>query len=187
MTDASPADASAPDAPSLATLIKATGIAFVIAVVLLVLVVLPAEYNVDVTGFGRAVGLTVLSQPAPEAALQSTAGLAAASEIERDDQTVVDVPAGKGVEYKFELRGGQKMKYSWRSDSSELFYDFHGEPAGAASDVFESFASGRATRVKGTFTSPFDGTHGWYWKNSSPRPVQITLETSGSYEIVGLR
>jgi hypothetical protein len=183
MTDASPTDGPSADAPSLAALIKATGVAFVIAVVLLVLVVLPAEYDVDVTGFGRAIGLTVLSKPAPEPAPEATD----ASEIERDDQTVVDVPAGKGVEYKFHLRGGQKMKYSWNSNSSELFYDFHGEPKGAASNVFESFAAGKASLVKGTFTAPFDGTHGWYWKNSSPRPVQITLETSGTYEIVGLK
>ena len=187
MTDASPTDSPSVDAPSLAALVKATGIAFVIAVVLLVLVVLPAEYNIDVTGFGRAIGLTVLAQPAPETATPSAPEVTAGSEIERDDRTVVDIPAGKGVEYKFHLRSGQEMTYSWSSDSRELFYDFHGEPKGAASNVFESFAAGKASLVKGTFTAPFEGTHGWYWKNSSPQPVQVTLETSGTYEIVGLR
>ena len=171
-------DASQTDAPSLASLVKAMAIAFVLAVVLLVLVVLPAEYNVDVTGFGRAIGLTVLSAPPTDTA---------ASEAERADRTVVTVPPGKGVEYKFTIRDGQKLKYSWTSDSRALFYDFHGEPKGAPSDVFESFSVGKDTLVKGTFTAPFDGTHGWYWKNSGPKPVRVTLVTSGTYEIVGLK
>jgi len=180
MTEAPPTDA-----PSLAALGKAMAIAFVVAVVLLVLVVLPAEYNVDVTGFGRAIGLTVLSDPSAESATASAAEGNTAPEVERNDRTVVEVPPGKGVEYKFRLRSGQKMKYSWTSDSRSLFYDFHGEPQGAAGDVFESFAAGRASRIKGTFTAPFEGTHGWYWKNSGTQAVQVTLATSGPYEIVG--
>ncbi len=182
MTDASPTDV-----PSLAALVKAMVIAFVLAVVLLVLVVLPAEYNVDVTGFGRAIGLTVLSAPPTETAAQPDASETVASEVERDDRTVVTVPPGKGLEYKFRLRSGQKMKYAWSSDSGVLFYDFHGEPKGAASDVFESFAAGKSALIKGTFTAPFEGTHGWYWKNSAPQPVQVTLVTSGAYEIIGLK
>ena len=174
-------DASQTDAPSLSALVKAMAIAFVLAVVLLVLVVLPAEYNVDVTGFGRAIGLTVLAAPPTDT------GESEGKRAERADRTVVTVPPGEGVEYKFTIRNGQKLKYSWTSDSRELFYDFHGEPKGAASDVFESFAVGTDTIIKGTFTAPFDGTHGWYWKNSGPKPVRITLVTSGTYEIVGLK
>lgn len=182
MTDTSPTEA-----PSLARLVKALVVAAGLAGVLLVLVVLPAEYNIDVTGFGRAVGLTVLSAPSTETAAQTAPEPSAAPVSVRDDRTVVDVPAGKGVEYKFRLRSGQKMTYSWAADDGALFYDFHGEPQGGAANEFESFAAGRTSTAKGTFTAPFEGTHGWYWKNSSRRPVQVTLETSGAYEIVGLK
>ena len=44
---------------------KRLGIATLGAVVLLVMVVLPAEYGIDPTGFGRLTGISKLSDPAP--------------------------------------------------------------------------------------------------------------------------
>lgn len=45
------------DLPSSAQLLKSTLIAAVSAIVILVTVVLPAEYGIDPTGVGRAIGL----------------------------------------------------------------------------------------------------------------------------------
>lgn len=176
-------DTSATNSPSLASLVKALTIAVAIAVVLLVLVVLPAERNIDITGFGRAIGLTVLSAPPAEPATQPIAP----SVPKGEHKVVIDVPAGTGLEYKFRIRTGEKMEYAWRTGSGELLYDFHGEPAGAAKDVFESYASGKASSVKGTLTTPFEGTHGWYWKNMGKEPIQVTLVTTGAYEVLGVK
>ena len=43
------------------TLIKASVAASIMAVIILVLIILPAEYKVDPTGFGKAAGLTQLA------------------------------------------------------------------------------------------------------------------------------
>jgi hypothetical protein len=185
MTDASPTVS-----PSPSSLWKAFGIALGIALVLLVLVVLPAERNIDVTGFGRAIGLTVLSAPEevpPAAAAPPPATGPAPVGAPREDQAVLDLPPGKGLEYKFQVRAGEKLQYAWKCSAGELFYDFHGEPKGAAKDVFESYASGMAPWAKGVVVMPFEGTHGWYWKNTGTTSIRVTLDTSGRYEVVGIR
>ncbi len=172
--------------PSRAGLAKATGIAVVAATVLLVLVVLPAEYGIDPTGFGGAIGLTRLAG----AATDETADGAAPngpSDGARDDVALVDVPAGGGVEYKYFLRAGETMEYTWSVDEGSLYYDFHGEPEGDESGAFVSHSVSTAKEVRGNFTAPFAGTHGWYWKNTGTRAVSVTLVASGSFEVVGLR
>lgn len=61
--DAPPSPSSA--APSRQKLARASGIAAVVAAVVLVVAVLPAEYGVDPTGIGRALGFAKLSDEAP--------------------------------------------------------------------------------------------------------------------------
>ncbi|MCL5043159.1 MAG: hypothetical protein M1440_12060 [Gammaproteobacteria bacterium] len=67
--------------PSTAKLIRSTIISAVVALVLLVTVVMPAEYAMDPTGVGRLLGLTemgeIKQQLAEEAAADETAQLAA--------------------------------------------------------------------------------------------------------------
>lgn len=173
--------------PSVASLVKALAIASAIAAALLVLVVLPAERNIDLTGFGNAIGLTALSAPTPADSTETPTIEPEAGGTATEERTVVDVPPGKGLEYKFGMRAGAKLEYAWELDTGEVFYDFHGELKGAAKDVFESYASGDASGVKGTLTAPFEGTHGWYWKNHGTEPVKITLVTSGAYDVLGLK
>ena len=180
-------DIQVPAQPSTTSLLKALGIALLIAGALLVFVVLPAERNIDITGFGRAIGLTALSAPAPDAEEQAPVNDSAAAGAKTEDNTVIEIPPGKGLEYKFYIGAGEKLKFTWSTNSGELFYDFHGEPKGAAKNVFESFAAGTAAGAKGTLTAPFEGTHGWYWKNRGTEPVKVTLSTSGIYEVLGLR
>lgn len=69
------------DLPSTAKLIRSTIISAVVALVLLVTVVMPAEYAMDPTGVGRFLGLTemgeIKQQLAEEAAADEAAQLAA--------------------------------------------------------------------------------------------------------------
>ena len=50
------------DTPSTSRLLKSTVIALVVALVVLVVAVLPAEYGVDPTGVGRRLGLTQMGE-----------------------------------------------------------------------------------------------------------------------------
>src|SRR5690554_4136933 len=49
--------------PSRRKLLRTLLLALASAIALLLLVVLPAEYGIDPTGFGNAVGLTALNEP----------------------------------------------------------------------------------------------------------------------------
>ena len=71
------------DLPSSRQLLRSTIIAFIVAVVLLVTVVLPSEYAIDPTGVGRMLGLTemgeIKGQLAEEAAADAARDAAAAA------------------------------------------------------------------------------------------------------------
>ena len=36
--------------------------------------------------------------------------------------------------------------------------------------------------AEGDFTAPFDGTHGWYFRNKGDTPVTVTVKTVGFYK-----
>src|SRR5215212_8654148 len=57
--------AAAPQLPSVRKLVGGSIVAFVVAIVVLVIVVLPAEYGVDPTGIGKRLGLRGLSSKQP--------------------------------------------------------------------------------------------------------------------------
>lgn len=61
------------DLPSSAQLLKSTAVAAVSAAVLLVAVVLPAEYGIDPTGAGRVLGLTAMGEIKQELAREAAA------------------------------------------------------------------------------------------------------------------
>lgn len=126
------------------TLGKAGAIAAVIAAIISVCFILPAEYNIDPTGIGRALGLTALSGNAPKETQSSdTQGKIVYTTKDMSDYTkdvvIVHVPAGKGVEYKFNIKQGEKLQYSWSVQDAALFYDFHGEQKGGVKGYYESF------------------------------------------------
>ncbi len=59
------------DLPTLQQLRRATMLAVVVAVVLLCMAVLPAEYGVDPTGIGRRLGLTQMGRLKQELAREA--------------------------------------------------------------------------------------------------------------------
>jgi hypothetical protein len=80
--------------PSSAQLARSTVLALVVATVLLVTCILPAEYGVDPTGIGRMIGLTqmgetkrALAEEAAAAAEASEAAEAAAAEVEAGSES----------------------------------------------------------------------------------------------------
>lgn len=179
--------------PSARQLIKATLIAIGVALVILVVAVLPAEYGIDPTGIGGAMGLTALngSEPEPDitpkdaAAAGSAQGPAVArvdGTFSIDERTII-LPAYEGVELKADMNSGQAFVFSWATEGArDVFVDMHGEPRGAAANEFTSYwKEKQQSSGQGTFTAQFDGTHGWYWQNTGEDDVTIKVQVSGVY------
>lgn len=168
---------------STKTLLKASASATLVAIVALITFILPAEYNIDPTGIGQELGLTVL------AAASVTETPNGSAQAGSDEYQVIEVivPAGQGVEYKFNLQQYDKMTYEWLTDGPSLYFDLHGEPQGDTTGYFESYAIATLSGMKGSFTAPFAGSHGWYWKNKSDQPIAVQLMVKGQYEVIGLK
>lgn len=170
------------------TLIKSLIAALLLAIAVFVTIVLPAEYNIDPTGIGAKLGLTVLATAVTETApAVITTTDTATDATTREDLTTVTIPANNGVEYKFYLQQYGKLSYEWSSAANVLYFDLHGEPEGNTTGYFESYASANGSEMKGSLTAPFTGSHGWYWSNSSNADVVVTLKTQGEYAIIGLK
>ena len=169
---------------STTNLMKALAISFLLALVFFVTTVLPAEFGIDPTGIGNALGLNDLANTEAEAEPVSRAG---EGELAfRQDDVEIQVPANSGLEYKFYLATHATLNYDW-SSTAPLYFDFHGEPEGDTTGYFESYGAATVDAMKGTATTPFAGSHGWYWRNNTTEDVTVTLRTIGNYEIIGLK
>lgn len=186
--------------PSQRKLLQATAVAIVVAGIVLVSTVLPAEYGIDPTGLGDRLGLTALAAEQDEAtpsapALAAPASVAlpappaTASEAvgRRDtapfaDSQTVTLPPGKGVEIKARMKAGDQFVFHWVA-SDAVGFDMHGERPDAAEGEYTSYWIEQAqSTASGTFTAPFDGSHGWYWHNKGGEPVTVTVAVSGYFE-----
>ncbi|MCB1886032.1 MAG: hypothetical protein KDH20_00375 [Rhodocyclaceae bacterium] len=185
--------------PSGGSLWRATGVAVTIAIAVLVLAILPAEYGIDPTGLGGRLGLTRLhavDAPAPDPA--STAPVATVQAAPSEDAPVAraDTPyrsqalnlpllPGQGFEIKALMKTGQRIVFDWVAEGGPVHVDMHGNVVGAAEDDFTSFWIADALdHASGAFRAPFDGAHGWYWQNNGEAPVTIRLKISGFYDEV---
>ena len=168
-------------------LIKYTLFSLIFAAVTLFTVILPAEYNIDPTGLGHKLGLTVFHNVKTETSTPLSSQEAAEKSKGATETIEVIVPAGHGVEYKFIMAQYQKLEYEWITDGTPLYFDLHGEPKGDTTGYFESYAIATLKEMKGSFTAPFSGSHGWYWKNTSDSPVTVQLIVKGEYTKHGLK
>jgi len=152
-----------------------------VAILLVVTTVLPAEWGIDPTGVGSALGLTVMGElkAGPEVVPAD-----APFDFQVEEITVILKPE-QGTEVKAVMRKGDQLVYEWSSGQAEVFYDFHGEAKGAPSDEFTSYETGTSASARGTFEAPFDGVHGWYWKNRGTSRVTLVLKASGVYQTIG--
>jgi hypothetical protein len=192
--------------PSSRTLLRSTLIAAAVAAVLLVTVVLPAEYGVDPTGVGRVIGLTEMGEIKMELAREAAAAEAAAegptgqpravasvepatdpapgsadetSPAPSSDEVNITLSPGQGREIKLEMREGASVQYAWVVDGGVVNYDTHGDRPGLS---YHGYAKGTAQASdEGVLVAAFDGMHGWFWRNRGRQPVTVTLRTSGEY------
>jgi len=106
-------------------------------------------------------------------------------DIQWKDTISITIPARGDKEYKLYVAEGAALKYAWTTND-ELFFDFHGEPAGDTTGYFKTYKKGNLNQSAGTLQALFEGTHGWYWKNNTPLPVTITLNITGEYRRMDL-
>lgn len=106
---------------------------------------------------------------------------------EREDTIEVIVPAEKGIEYKFKSLKYGSIKYEWSTDKGIVYIDFHGEVKqdNPPKNVFyESYTLAYSNNMAGTLTAPFEGKHGWYFRNETNEDIVVTLRLSGEYELI---
>ena len=191
--------------PSRKSLIYSSITAAVSALIILVTVVLPAEYNIDPTGAGRLLGLTELSQrtgrqiPAANAVTaagvrvpQSAADMRTSGNHQvpyRTDIIEIEMAPEDELEYKVTLDRGEPLLYSWVTDNENhpVYYDFHGESTAKDGTHPEGYVMSYEEKQEGASSShgyliaPFTGNHGWYLLNFNDRPVTVRLKISGNY------
>ena len=105
----------------------------------------------------------------------------------REDETKVVVPAGKGIEFKIDMLKYGKMKYEWSTSNGEiLYFDFHGEvkqEKEVKEVYFESYTMANSNNMVGTFLAPYEGKHGWFFRNTGNEDVVVNLRLNGQYTL----
>ncbi len=169
------------------------GAALLVAGLILVTCVLPAEYGIDPLGTGAKLGLLDLGVTGQRVqaleAAKSSEGAAGVATVTHQDspfkqETVEFKVAPKdGIEYKYRLDKGEALLYSWHA-TVPVNYELHAEPDGAPRGYAESYEKVPATEhASGQLNAPFPGIHGWYWENPSDQEITITLTTAGFYNL----
>ncbi len=196
-------------APSGQRIALSVGLAFVVAVIVLVVAVLPAEYGIDPTGIGRALGLTELNAPASRTievrdvlggnervreveipAFNEPVPLPNPAVHQAEDRPIqtrtmtITLQRDEQTEVKTVLRASKVIEYTWKTDGGLVYCDMHGHDPAAGQDFFVRYREDQegTTEATGSLVAPFDGEHGWYWLNLHDGPVTITLTVTGFYD-----
>ena len=148
--------------------------AFVAAALIVVAIVLPAEYNLDPLGTGRLLKLVYLGEDQDAPVLRETAAY-------RVDRVAFELTPFESVEYKYDLAKDQALVFAWQA-TGEVVSDLHSEPAIGPPGYAESFDQTRGASASGTYIAPFTGLHGWFWENRGEANATVRLETAGYYD-----
>ncbi|MES2603505.1 MAG: hypothetical protein V4603_01125 [Pseudomonadota bacterium] len=194
-------------APSPRKLLQGMAAAIGAAALILVLIVLPAEYGIDYTGFGNALGLTSMAA-APTKTITMTdviGGNEVIREVEipeageptplpnpavfQDDPAPpqtrtlqIVIPPNGETEVKVKMLAAKAIAFSWKTEKGLVYVDYHGHDPSFGPDFFVRYKEEQeSTGGNGTLTAPFDGEHGWFWLNLEAEPVTITLTVTGYF------
>lgn len=195
--------------PSGKSILIGTVAALVAALIVLVIVIWPAEYGRDPTGIGGLLGITGMSTAATQT-IQITdvvGGNETLREVEIPDfgdpvplpnpnvhqpgdaapQTrtmTVELEPGAETEVKIVLRENQMIAYSWSVDDGVIYSDFHGHTPEFGEDFWVRYQEDQrgSPGGHGSLVAPFSGEHGWYWVNLEDHPVTVTLTVTGYFD-----
>jgi hypothetical protein len=100
------------------------------------------------------------------------------------DTVEIRLRPNKAVEYKYHVETGHGFVYAWKA-TGKVSYDFHGQPDGRPAEDSKSYdkrdAGQETDHANGSFTAPFTGVHGWYFRNAGSTEVTVTLTSAGFY------
>ena len=179
------------------TLALITGGGLLLGALIVVGAVMPAEFNTDPLGIGKASGISRLWAP-EEKDFAGSGALATSSDAPKQSH-VVDIPLGAAdwkeaaIEYKVAMKPGQSIFYKWTATNLDgspatvpVETDQHGHdlPAEGQPQTVIDYRKARLLADKGSLTAPIDGIFGWYFRNHSPDPIMIRLEIEGFYTLV---
>ncbi len=188
--------------PTSRQLLRSTAIAAASAIAILVTVVLPAEYNIDPTGIGGALGLAEMGEIKTQLAEEAEAdrlmelegqeqsslmndifglfvGAAHAQEAEVwRDETSFTLAPGDSAEWKLVMEEGQTVEYRMLVEGGRVNFDMHGHGGGQS----VTYEKGRgSTGDEGEIVAEFDGEHGWFWRNRDSSDATVTVQVRGEY------
>jgi len=171
-------------------LLTSAFIALAIGAAITLIVVLPAEYAVDVTGIGRLIGLQAMGEAKMIADGQNGGSVVHQSHDRKARSIKIDVgfKGKEELEYKAMLAQGEPLLYSWTVQGGPVYFEFHGEPTEGKwpKNYYRSYQIKESSNgEQGSFVAPFTGNHGWYFKNLSEYPATVTLEVTGYYTKLG--
>ena len=182
------------DLPTSSQLLKSTIIAFVVASFLLLLVILPAEYGVDPTGVGHALGLKKMGEikkslekealTEPEILKDNlTKNEKVKSGIfeEKQDIMEVEIASGEAIEIKLEMKKGAIAQYKWSTENGALNFNLHGDGYKGMHKTATYKKGKMVASDKGELVAEFDGYHGWFWRNRNDATVKVLLEVTGDF------
>lgn len=196
---------SEPRPLSRAALLATVAAALAGASAITVLFVLPAEMQIDPTGFGRWSGLVRMGDAAmapaatdspdetplsPGTAFYPAAFRSHVVEI-RLESSDRGPRARSELEYKVAMKAGGSLVYSLTveglSDPEEFYFDFHGEgapPPGGTRPVIAEYRQATGSESHGVLVAPMTGVHGWFLQNQSAGAITVRLRLSGFYDLV---
>lgn len=188
--------------PSSAQLLRSTVVAALSAIVILVTVVLPAEYGIDPTGAGKALGLKEMGdikrQLSEEAerdhgadlrkdpqpmfigrVFDALVGAAHAQESTAwTNKVSFDLAPGDTRELKLKMKKGDVAEYHMVVEGGRVNFDLHAHGNGKSI----TYKKGRgSTGLKGEIVAAFDGEHGWFWRNRDKTDLTVTVQLRGTY------
>ncbi len=179
------------------TLALITGGGLLLGALIVVGAIMPAEFNTDPLGIGKASGISRLWAP-EEKDFAGSGALATSSDAPKQSH-VVDIPLGAAdwkeaaIEYKVAMKPGQSIFYKWTATNLDgspatvpVETDQHGHdlPAEGQPQTVIDYRKARLLADQGSLTAPIDGIFGWYFRNHSPDPIMIRLEIEGFYTLV---
>jgi len=150
-------------------------IACAVAVFTTIAIILPAETSYDPLGIGNLLGLSGLSAPSTQ--VQTTSRNA-----HRNHTINFELSPYEFVEWKYQVKEGTVLLYTW-SATEDVIFELHGHPNAYLDEGAVAHHTGRTNQQSGTFVSPFDGVHGWYWENRNAAPITITLKAAGYFDL----
>ena len=194
--------------PSRKNILIGSGVALAVALIVLVVVIWPAEYGRDPTGIGGLLGINGMSSGEGSTQTIELVDIVGGNEVLREveipdfgeptplpnpnvfqaadspPETIrlsLDLPSGAETEVKMVMTEGKVAVYDWQVEGGIVYSQFHGHTPEFGDEFWVEYKEDQqgAASGQGSLVAPFSGEHGWYWVNLEDDTVTITVTVTG--------